>query len=185
MDLSNLCTAAESVLDDHVPGLKNLGNSLFRTVCVHRKSRDLLTRSVAADFGSLLEVREAASHRGKVEPSETGSVRHICRADDVSRRACVLSLFGTHASGHSRMDETAFLRENRNKDRDNCTSDSPSVDVPNVAAKREQNSMKPLMRQTSKKRGQNGICPESTILVGTSTLTTQIKGVGTEYGGGL
>ncbi|MEL7529616.1 MAG: hypothetical protein AAFN16_27915 [Pseudomonadota bacterium] len=126
-----------------------------------------------------------ALRKDKARPFETGSVRHISGADDVPRKACASPLFDVCASGHSRTDKTALLRENRNEDRDNCAGGFPLVEVPIVAAKREQNSMKPLMRQTLKKNGQNRICSESTILVGTSTLTTQVEDVVLQKSGGF
>ncbi|WP_420336743.1 hypothetical protein [Roseibium sp.] len=133
----------------------------------------------------MLGARVSASRQSKVQRFETGSIRHISKADDVSCRACALPLFGARATGYSRMEKTALLRENKTEDRDTCAGDSLLVDVPIVASKREKNSMKPLMRQKPKQRGQIRICPESTILVGTSTLTTQTQGVVSKNSGGL
>ncbi|WP_306143450.1 hypothetical protein [Roseibium sp. MMSF_3412] len=184
VDLSTVRTEADSVFKNHVLGFKDPGNPLFRTVCVPRIGQDPSTTRLRTG-SSFLESAHAVPRKRNAQPIETGSVRHISKADDVPRGACVLSLFDARASGHSRMDETALLRKNRTEERDNCAGETPLVDLPIVAAKREQNSMKPLMRQTLKNRGQSRICPESTILVGTSTLTTQTRGVVSKNSGGL
>lgn len=184
MDLSTERTSLDSVFDHGILGFKNPGG-LFRSVCFIREPKDTFRPGVLADGGPSLEAEKIASGKSKVQLSETGSVRHISKADDVSCRACAPSLFDALASRHSRMDETAFLKENRTEHRGSCAGKPLLVAVPNVAAKRERNSMKPLMRQTLKKRGHNGIDPESKILVGTSNLAAQTDCAVSKNRGGL
>lgn len=176
---------AESVFDYRLSVLKHAGDPLFRNVCVYRDCFDGLAPAGIAESGSPLQAATAASRDNKFKPSETGSARRISEEDDVSCKARALSLLDARAWRHSRMDQTAFLKENRTEDRDICAGELRQADEPNVAAKRERNSMKPLMRQKSRECGQNRICPESMILAGTSTLTARADCVVTKNSGGL
>lgn len=185
VNLATIRTVADSVFDYRLRVLKHAGSPLFRNVCVYRDCFDGLSPAGIAESGSPLEAETAALKENKVKPSETGSARRISEEDDVSCKARASSLFDARTSRHSRMDQTAFLKENRTEDRDICAGEFRQADEPNVAAKRERNSMKPLMRQTLKDCGQNRICPESMILVGTSTLAARTECVATKNCGGL
>jgi len=115
VDLSTVRSAADSVFDGHVLGFKDPGNPLFRTVCVRRKSREPLTQGVIAENGQVPGAKVSASHKGNVQPFETGSIRHKFKDDDVSCRACVLSLFGARVTGYSRMEKQRFSEKTKLK----------------------------------------------------------------------
>nr|WP_319386981.1 hypothetical protein [uncultured Roseibium sp.] len=176
---------ADSVFDYRFLVLKHVGTMLFRDVFVGRDCAVSLAPGGIDLSGSSLQAATAASRDKKVRPSDTGSIWRISEEDDVSCKARASSLLDARAWCHSRMEKTAFLKENRTEDRDICAGELRQADEPFVAAKRERNSMKPLMRQTLKDCGQDRISPESMILVGTSMLTVRTDSVAKKNCGGL
>ncbi|WP_299471535.1 hypothetical protein [uncultured Roseibium sp.] len=141
------------------------------------------TSVLAAQRSKSRRVKSCKFNGHKVVSPTAGAVARIGEIYLARSSASVSLLLDTPGQQHSRMDETAFLEENNTDTCDICAGNSASVGLRIVTAKRERNSMKPNLRQTSKDVGATNPNPVATAHAFEKQSASQSKPKHNEIGG--